>query len=67
MEKHLKITGASEISWKDAINKTILEVSKTIDYITDITILEQSGKIDGTKIIKYFVTLDLAFEIDTNR
>ena len=24
-EKHLKLTGISNISWKDAINKTILE------------------------------------------
>ncbi len=32
VEKHLKLTGVSNISWKDAINKTISEASKNIDY-----------------------------------
>ena len=43
IEKHLKLTGTSDISWKDAINKTILEASKTIDLISKIKILEQYG------------------------
>ena len=46
-EKHLKLTGSSEVSWKDAIVKTIQEASNTIDYLTGITILEQKAKIDG--------------------
>ena len=52
-EKHLKLTGSSDISWKDAIVKTIQEVSTTIDYLNEFTILEQKAKIDGNKIIKY--------------
>ena len=32
IEKHLLITGTSEVSWKDAIVKTIAEASKSIDY-----------------------------------
>lgn len=63
-EKHLKLTGISDISWKDAINQTILEASKTIDYISSITILEQKAKIDGNKIIQYYATIDLCFGID---
>ena len=35
-EKHLKLTGSSDISWKDAIVKTITEASKTIDLTFDI-------------------------------
>ena len=61
IEKHLIITGTSEISWKDAIVKTINEASKTIDYISSVKILEQRAKIDGNKISEYFVDLDLAF------
>ena len=34
VEKHLKLTGISDVSWKDAINKTIIEASKSIDYIS---------------------------------
>lgn len=66
-EKHLKLTGISDISWKDAINKTIIEASKSIDYISSVTVLEQKAKIDGNKIIEYYSTIDLSFNIDTDR
>lgn len=67
VEKHLKLTGISTISWKDAINKIVLEASKTIDYISYINILEQRAKIDGNKIIEYYATIDLSFNIDSSR
>ena len=38
-KKHLIITGISNISWKDATLKAIKEVSKTIDYISEIKVL----------------------------
>ena len=63
-EKHLKLTGISNISWKDAIVQTISEASKTIDYISSIKILEQTAIIDGNKIIEYHATIDLSFGID---
>ena len=67
IEKHLIITGSSEISWKDAIVKTIEEASKTIDYLSSVKVLEQRAKIDGNNISEYFVDLDLTFFIDLNR
>lgn len=67
VEKHLKVTGTSEISWKDAIVQTVAEASKTIDYITGITVLEQRAKINGKKITEYLVDLDLTFVIDRDR
>lgn len=67
IEKHLIITGTSEVSWKDAIVKTINEASKSIDYLSSVKILEQRAKIDGNKISEYFVDLDLTFLIDLNR
>ena len=67
IEKHLIITGTSEVSWKDAIVKTITEASKSIDYLSRVKILEQRAKIDGNKISEYFVDLDLSFLIDLNR
>lgn len=63
-KKHIKLTGISQVSWKDAIVKTIEEASKTIDYISDIKIIEQTAKIDGNKIFEYYVTLELSFNID---
>ena len=67
IEKHLILTGTSEVSWKDAIVKTIAEASKTIDYISSVKILEQRASIDGNKISQYFVDLDLGFVLDLNR
>ena len=67
MEKHIKVTGTSNISWKDAIVQTISEASKTIDYITEVKILDQRAKISGKKIEEYFVDLELIFIIDRDR
>ena len=40
IKKHLKITGSSTVSWKDAIVKAISEASKTIDYLSEVKIIE---------------------------
>ena len=66
-QKHLIITGISNISWKDATIKAINEVSKTIDYISSIKILEQRANILNNQITEYFVDIDLSFMIDENR
>jgi len=67
MEKHIIVTGTSQVSWKDAILQTIAEASKTIDYLTEVKILEQRAKINGKKITDYIVDLDLSFTIDRDR
>ena len=67
IKKHLIITGNSTISWKDAIVKAIAEASKSIDYLSEVRILEQRATIDGDKISEYFVDLDISFTIDVNR
>ena len=67
IKKHLTITGNSTVSWKDAIVKAIAEASKTIDYLSDVKVIEQRATISGDKISEYFVDLDLSFSIDLNR
>ncbi len=67
IKKHIIITGNSTVSWKDAIVKAISEASKTIDYLSEVKILEQRALIDGDRISQYFVDLDLSFVIDVNR
>lgn len=66
-EKHLRLTGSSEVSWKDAITQAIADASKTIDYLNKVTVLEQTARISGKKIVEYFVELDLSFTIDRDR
>ena len=67
IEKHLTITGNSTVSWKDAIVQTISEASKTLDYLTEVKILEQRAKINKDKISDYYVDLDLSFMLDRER
>ena len=66
-KKHLFITGISNTSWKDATLKAINEVSKTIDYISEIKVLEQRASVVNNQITEYFVDIDLSFIIDENR
>lgn len=63
-EKHIKVTGYSNISWKDAIVKTIDEASKTLSNLSNITVLEQRATISGNKISEYMVDLDISFKIE---
>ena len=67
IEKHLIITGSSETSWKDAIVQAVAEASKTIDFLSNVKIIEQRARIDGKKLVEYFVDLDLSFVIDRDR
>ncbi len=67
IEKHLRVTGTSTVSWKDAVVQAVSEASKTIDYLSNVKILEQRAKIDGKKLVEYFVDLDLSFVIDRDR
>lgn len=67
IEKHLMVTGTSTVSWKDAITQTVAEASKSIDFLTSVKVLEQRAKIDGKKLVEYFVDLDIAFIIDRDR
>ena len=67
VEKHIKLTGTSDVSWKDAITKTVLEASKTIDLISSIEIIKQYADVTGNKISKYYVVLDLKFNVDLER
>lgn len=67
VEKHLTITGTSDVSWKDAIVQTVSEAAKTIDYLTSVRIIDQRAKITGKKITEYYVDLDLTFVVDRNR
>ena len=63
-KKHIKITGCSEVSWKDAIVKTISEASNTLYNLSTLSVLEQRAKIQDDKIVEYYVDLDIEFEID---
>lgn len=64
-EKHIKVTGYSNLSWKDAIVRSIDEASKTLDNLTEVKVLNQSAKIQENKIVEYSVDLEIVFQIQT--
>lgn len=66
-EKHIKITGYSTISWKDAIVTTIEEAAKTLDNLSNIKILDQYANIKNNKIHEYLVDLELSFFINPDK
>ena len=63
-KKHIKLTGVSNISWKDAIVRSIQDASQTLNNLTSVVVLEQRAKIQGDRIQEYYADLDLEFEID---
>ncbi len=67
IEKHIQVTGISNISWKDAIVKTVEQVSQTIKYITSVKILEQRAKVTVNTMTEYYADLDISFMVDPNK
>lgn len=65
IEKHIQVTGKSNVSWKDAIVRTVEEVSKTINFVTSIKIMDQRAKITVNKITEYYVDLDITFMVES--
>lgn len=63
-KKHIQLTGVSNISWKDAIVRSIQDASQTLNNLTTVKVMEQRAKIQGDRIQEYYVDLDLEFEID---
>ena len=63
-KKHIKLTGVSNISWKDAIVRSIQDASQTLNNLTCVQVLDQRAKIQGDKIVEYYADLELEFEID---
>ena len=63
-EKHIKVTGYSKVSWKDAIVKTVQKVGNTLDHLSNMEIINQRARIANGKIIEYIVDLDIAFFVE---
>lgn len=55
------------MSWKDAVVQAVNEAAKTIDYLSSVRVIDQRAKIDGRKLIQYYVDLDLSFVVDRDR
>ena len=65
IKKHLLITGNSNVSWKDAIVKSIAEASCTLNNLSGITVLSQRATLKNDKIDQYLVDLDVTFFVES--
>mgnify|MGYP003313983885 CR=1 FL=1 len=63
-EKHIRITGYSNISWKDAIVKSIEKAGKSLDHLSNMEIIKQRARVANGKIIEYIADLDIAFFVE---
>lgn len=63
-EKHIRITGYSNISWKDAIVKSVEKAGKSLDHLSNMEIIRQRARIANGKIIEYIADLDIAFFVE---
>ena len=63
-EKHIRITGYSNMSWKDAIVKSIEKAGKSLDHLSNMEIIRQRARIANGKIIEYIADLDIAFFVE---
>lgn len=63
-EKHIQITGYSNISWKDAIVKSIEKAGKSLDHLSNMEVIRQRARIANGKIIEYIADLDIAFFVE---
>lgn len=67
IEKHIKVTGNSTVSWKDAIIKTVQDISENTNFVTAVRILDQRAKVTVDKITEYYVDLEITYLIDSDK
>jgi len=62
--KVIEVLAQSSKSWEDAANNAIKEVSKSVDDIKSINIVNTSAKVNKNKIVKYRITAQISFVVN---
>ncbi|MCD6211529.1 MAG: dodecin domain-containing protein [Sulfurovum sp.] len=62
--KVIEVLAQSNKSWEDAANNAIKEVSKSVDDIKSINIVNTSAKVEKNKIVKYRITAQISFVVN---
>ena len=62
--KHVELTGSSEKSMEDAVERAIARASKTVRNMRWFEVLETRGHIEDGKVAHWQVTLKIGFTID---
>ncbi len=62
--KVIEVLAQSNKSWEDAADNAIKEVSKSVDDIKSINIVNTSAKVEKNKIVKYRITAQISFVVN---
>jgi flavin-binding protein dodecin len=62
--KVIEVLAQSNKSWEDAANNAIKEVSKSVDDIKSINIVNTSAKVEKNKIVNYRITAQISFVVN---
>ena len=62
--KVIEVLAQSNKSWEDAANNAIKEVSKSVDDIKSINIVNTSAKVEKNKIVRYRITAQISFVVN---
>ncbi|ALM53684.1 dodecin [Halomonas huangheensis] len=62
--KHIELTGSSEISIEDAIQRAISRASESIHNMRWFEVLDTRGHIENGRVAHWQVTLKVGFTLD---
>lgn len=62
--KHIELTGSSEISIEDAIQRAISRASESIHNLRWFEVLDTRGHIENGRVAHWQVTLKVGFTLD---
>lgn len=65
--KILELIGTSTKNWEDAAENAIKEAGETVQGITGLEVVAQTGKVKNGEISEYRTTVKIAFLVKTNR
>ncbi len=65
--KVIELLAQSSKSWEDAAQKAVKEASKSVKNIKSIYIKDMSAKVAGGTIVKYRITANISFLIESKK
>jgi len=61
--KIIEIMGISNESFGDAVDKAVAKAAESVNGITNIEVIRQTGSVSDGRIVRYEVTVKLSFTV----
>jgi flavin-binding protein dodecin len=62
--KKIEIVGTSPVSFAEAVKTAIQQASKTIRHIDWFEVVEMRGRVKGSEVAEFQVTLRIGFKLE---